>query len=219
MGFQKGNKFKLENSRSAVLVKCYQCGATSHKTPVCRHKATVCSQCRKVGHLKRVCRSTTENKVSQVEVCSMNKNSTDLEKLGTEEHYEQLSNVNIRGHLTQSYRIKVQINRKLHEFGVDSGVALTIVNHIVFENIWPNVRNRPELAPCNVSLAVWGGKRVHVYGQELVVADSAGRSLLGRNWFGDLGISVQGLHVGPYQLYQFYKEMGVLEFVQTTVTW
>ncbi|KAJ8890771.1 hypothetical protein PR048_010280 [Dryococelus australis] len=96
MGFQKGNKFKLQNSRSSVL-------------------------CHKVGHLKQVYRSTTENKVSQVEVCSMNNNSTELEKLGMKKHYEQLYN-------------------------------------------------------------------------ELVVADSAGRSLLGRNWFGDLGRSVQGIH-------------------------
>ncbi|KAJ8898483.1 hypothetical protein PR048_003843 [Dryococelus australis] len=117
-------------------------------------------------------------------------------------------NVNILGHSTQPCRIKVQLNGKLHEFEVDSGAALTIVNCSVFENNWPNVRERPELAPCNASLALWGGKRVHVYGQvsvqvkfkgksclkKLVVADSVGQSLLGRKWFGDLEISVQGIH-------------------------
>ncbi|KAJ8879457.1 hypothetical protein PR048_020065 [Dryococelus australis] len=159
MSFQIENKFKPENSKSAVLVKCYRCGASGHKAPVCRHKATVCSQCDKVGHLKRVCRITTVNKVSHVEICSMNKISIELEKLGmAKEHYKQLHNVNTRGHPTQPYRIK-------HEFEVDAEAALTIVNCIVFENIWPNVRDRHKLAPSNASLAVWHGKRVQVYGQ------------------------------------------------------
>ncbi|KAJ8876371.1 hypothetical protein PR048_020816 [Dryococelus australis] len=128
MSFHKESNLKPENSRSAVLlVKCYRCGAAGHKAPVCRHTATVCSQCHKFRYLERVCRSTTENKVSQAEVCSMNKNITELEKLVTEGRYEKFYNVIIRGQSTQPYRTKVQLNGKLCDFEVHSGAGLTIV--------------------------------------------------------------------------------------------
>ncbi|KAJ8884665.1 hypothetical protein PR048_016523, partial [Dryococelus australis] len=162
----------------------FWCGMVGHKAPECRHRNSICSSCHKVGYIKRVCRSSSS---TQGHYGREIRNSRRVRREHTcvnEDHYGTLFNANLGIDQVQAYKVSMQLNWKSHEFEVDTGAALTIVNHDV----------------------IVGGKHGRVYSevsvednfkgkcsvQKLIVADSAGKSLLFRNWFEDLGISVQG---------------------------
>ncbi|KAJ8891692.1 hypothetical protein PR048_004221 [Dryococelus australis] len=198
----KGNCSKLENdtknakrqvctARNDAAITCFQCGMVGHKAPECRHRKTTCSRYHKVGHIKRVCCSssgTQGTKAEKSEVHYTDSGRVQREHTHVNEgHYSTLFNINLSIDQVQAYKVSLQLNGKSHKFEVDSGAALTTDNHNMFIKLWPNVKSRPVLQPSKIRLALWGK-------QTRAMLLTADKSLLGRNWFEDLGISVQVIH-------------------------
>lgn len=91
-------------------------------------------------------------------------------------------------------------------FEVDSGAACTLVSSDTFRGVWPT--NPPVLQPSDIRLRTWAGQKIEVLGTAtvdvshsretcqlpLLLDQGAGCNLLGRNWFGPLGIHVSGIH-------------------------
>ncbi|KAJ8872372.1 hypothetical protein PR048_025976 [Dryococelus australis] len=171
---KKENKSKA-NALENTDITCFGCGVVGHKAPGCLYINIICSKCHKLGHLKRLCRSANGGKAGDSEVyCTDESLARPGSKVNVEEHYKGLYGVNT-ARQTKPYRVHIQQNGKSHEFEVDSGAALTIVDHKVFERLWPNVNDQSKLTPCVVNFALWGGKRVHEHGHALVTLGYKGK--------------------------------------------
>ncbi|XP_023210631.1 uncharacterized protein K02A2.6-like [Centruroides sculpturatus] len=108
--------------------------------------------------------------------------------------------------LTEAITALVKINGKSSRFQVDSGSPYTIVSEGVFNKIFGN--NSPKLYPFRTILRGYSKKQVRIAGQcqvkvtynnftrelPLIVARGNNISLLGRNWFKELGICVSGVY-------------------------
>lgn len=114
-------KFKTgasENSRNRKVV-CYCCGAVGNKEPSCRYTILSCTNCKKVGHLKKVCQTKTKNvnNVAQNSVDDLNLNLS---------NFFRLESVNVN--VVKPLCIKLDVNNKLIEFQVNTGLAETVLS-------------------------------------------------------------------------------------------
>ncbi len=98
------------------------------------------------------------------------------------------------------------LNKQAHTMEVDSGAACSLISEHTYHSLWPS--QTPEMHADSGVLKQWSQATLDVKGKifvevtykatrntlPLFVIRGQGPSLLGRNWFDALGISVEGVH-------------------------
>jgi hypothetical protein len=95
---------------------CYCYGTKGHTKSSCKYKSYSCSNCSKIGHLKRVCKAKVK-KVNNLEQCDIDLNLDNL---------YNLESVNVN--YVQPYIMKLCIQNKIVEFQIDTGSSMTVMN-------------------------------------------------------------------------------------------
>ncbi|KFD49780.1 hypothetical protein M513_09375 [Trichuris suis] len=194
---------------------CHRCGG-QHDARTCRFKNERCRYCQKFGHIERACRKKSQERgVGDQGTRRRGRKTPDRVQLHavTEQDESFVSNQGqetyflntVTSDMKNPIVANVLINGKPLAMEVDSGSACSLINERVFRQL--NLTSARQTYPAKV-LRTWSKEQLDVRSQvevevqyngckcrlPLVVVNGAGGSLLGRDWFEPLGISVLGIH-------------------------
>ncbi|OWR54061.1 putative RAB GDP/GTP exchange factor, partial [Danaus plexippus plexippus] len=180
------NAMQLRRSYNTTRL-CYRCG--DRHGGECRFINAVCHYCKKRGHIEKICTSKKKN--------------TNKVNYADNENNIQLNGIyNLKSSFTRipAYSITLLLNGVPVRMEVDSGAAYSIVN----QQTWEKLNDSSVLSVLPNKLCTWNNSPVQVLGQTLVqvkyknikcalnivVARGVGPNLIGRNWFRQLGITL-----------------------------
>ena len=123
---------------------CYRCGGKNHKAFNCRFKDAVCHNCKKQGHLVKVCRSKPDDKRTHR-----------LEEDVKETQFVGMYNV--EGSDSKPYIVSLSLNDAPLKMEVDTGATRTIMSEKTYRILWKG-KKRPELSPTKVRLRTCSGQ-------------------------------------------------------------
>lgn len=163
---------------------CFRCGKKHGNS--CRFRWSKCNFCGKIGHIEAACMSK-----------STNSNCNGL--------YEEDVNY-VREHNIAAFKAKIRLNGHEIDMEVDSGCAFTLICEKTARLIWKG--KLPEFDTVDVALKTWTNNKLNLLGKTKVqvqykglrknlsiyIAEGNGPSLIGRNWFTDLNIQMQGVY-------------------------
>ncbi|XP_037502705.1 uncharacterized protein K02A2.6-like [Rhipicephalus sanguineus] len=175
---KKGMK-KTQKSHFAKKERCERCGR-GHSSSVCWYKKSVCRNCSKVGHLRKMC-TTAQTKRTNALECS-----------DEDSEHEVYHFINVT---RSSYDVNIQVEGKPLNMQIDTGAAVTVVPEYVYDSHFAHVTCQPT----KVTLRTYTGEQMTLKGQcevavvykgqsmilpVVVVKDNGRRlpALLGRNW-------------------------------------
>ncbi|XP_064466262.1 uncharacterized protein K02A2.6-like [Ornithodoros turicata] len=191
------HKIKLSAESRASKDCCYRCGG-EHDGSSCRFKTYKCNLCGKVGHLARACRSRKGGKSASRARPAHGKA---LRISNAEEFTVGIINRTQASEVTEPIIMSVNINGKPLSMEIDSGAGHSMISEATLRRLWPVP---PKLVRKNVVLKTWSKETLPVLGAfpvevrhgndvhhlEVLIAKGDGPSLIGRNWFKALNISV-----------------------------
>ncbi|UYV63564.1 hypothetical protein LAZ67_2004683 [Cordylochernes scorpioides] len=175
-------KEKKENDRTWKYL-CKHCGKRNHHQERCFFKNAKCYACVKLGHVEAICYRKKWEKV----------HSIDLERVNigfiSERNYDN------------SMLLKLRIDQRNLNMKIDSGTGRSIISERTFNALWKNKK----LFKKKIALKQWDQGGLKVKGSFLVnvefgnkkaklpllVVTGVGPSLVGRNWFDQLGVKVE----------------------------
>ncbi|XP_072044300.1 uncharacterized protein [Amphiura filiformis] len=142
---------------------CYRCGEP-HNANVCKYKTYKCNYCKKVGHLAKVCRKKQTSGTNYVDEQSMEEvednNGTEMHE--TCNYLHTLGIHNLPGsNSSDPIMVTVDIDGKAIPMEVDTGAAMSIIPHDVFNAKFSHVK----LSKCESNFSTYGGGRLPVVGQ------------------------------------------------------
>jgi hypothetical protein len=189
--------------------ECWRCGKMHGK--FCKFRFSRCYECKRVGHIAEMC-SNTRDKGKPKELSKFN-------GLYEEEFCNYVSSK------VPPFYVDVYMNDRLVNLEVDSGAAYTMIKESTALSIWNGCL--PRLSESKVALTTWTSSRVALLGEaevnvqfknikkklNVLIAKGDGPNLLGRDWFLELNISVNGIFnmkldtVGIGEILEQYKEV------------
>ncbi|XP_059471860.1 uncharacterized protein K02A2.6-like isoform X7 [Neocloeon triangulifer] len=209
--WKKGQGQQGSDQKQHGQVTCFACGKDGHKFFKCkvRDKLT-CKKCKKKGHVEQVCRSSTQKAAHHLE--DQEEGEDEASGSDGQEQLQAVTNYLLRVESTskppvsadQKLMLEILLNGKPLMLEVDTGATFSLIGLSTYDKYFPD---RKALLPSNVRMKAWGqqgeiraagkvqvkvtpkgGKPVNL---ELLVMEQSGPSLLGRNWFKQLGIAVE----------------------------
>ena len=187
--------------KAKKVIECYRCGG-NHYASSCRFKGAICSQCGKRGHLAKVCRGVTHKREDAVEK---------THRINDEENEEEvLQTLNVLGlPKVQPFIVPMEINGARIDMELDTGAAMTVISKRMFEDLWGSCeKGMPTLHPTATRLSTYTGEPLSIAGVAevvvsyksqtaslpLLVVNSKGPNLLGRNWLQVIKIDWGEIH-------------------------
>ncbi|KAK8788324.1 hypothetical protein V5799_021900, partial [Amblyomma americanum] len=212
-----------KTSVAAKLVKkaqrCWRCD-DQHNPQECRFQSAPCNFCHKRGHIERAC--IKKRKLVKIKSPSQPNHSVDASENtppsdvhGTTTAAAAPSVLYDLNTMKLGTRPKIfteiSVHDQLIKFEVDSGAACTLISEDTFRTSWPS--DAPTLQQDDTHLRTWSGQNLPLLGSAnvrvnyngkthtlpLLVVKGSGSSLLGRNWFASLGVTICGIHQTPSQ--------------------
>ena len=180
-------------------VTCYRCGGP-HLATVCKHLTTVCNNCKKRGHLARVCKSSrakqwrpAEQKQSETNKFVGTETGTANEQVDRDDAYEVLKT--LRNSEQEPIIMDLHLNDVHVQMELDTGASVSVLNQATYERISKNGA-LPPLQPPQVKLKSYTGEAIPVLGTTTLkarykakkcdvvvhVVSGDGPNLWGRNW-------------------------------------
>jgi hypothetical protein len=160
---------------------------------VCAHIKAQCSLCKKVGHLRRVCRTKASTSTDKEDNHNSNHNSKKKENINTVEEI-----CNIKDNDNSKIYIALNCEEDHLRFEIDSGSPVTIIGYNVYKEKFPNVflseTSKRLISYCGTELKMYGVIHVNVNMSDKVinspiyVVDTGKNPLLGREWMKALSI-------------------------------
>jgi transposase InsO family protein len=138
---QQQNKLFEKNE----LKPCDTCGSTKHFRSTCKYRNFICNFCKKTGHLQRVCRKKTEEKIITT------KHITTIYKLNCSNEKKQSR---------YSSTIPLQVNDRQITFELDTGTFNTIINM----DDWYKIGS-PPIHSSKLKLKCYSGNTLKVKGK------------------------------------------------------
>uniref|UniRef100_A0A1I8GXV1 Ig-like domain-containing protein n=1 Tax=Macrostomum lignano TaxID=282301 RepID=A0A1I8GXV1_9PLAT len=173
---------------AAASGACASCGG-AHSRQQCKLREAKCHNCGKVGHIRKVCRSSK------------------LHKLDPEpsEQQEPLFSIRQSGS-SKGLAVELLLQGKPCRFEVDTGSALTVIPKSLQEDVLPGLR----LSPTSTVLRTYTGESFRPIGQAevavqhngqdrrltLLVVEQGDVALLGRDWLTQLRLDWPTILVG-----------------------
>ena len=176
---------KTQKFSSAKKITCYCCGG-NHLAPSCRFKDSVCHGCNKKGHLVRCCKNAQRRS---------SKSSMNIHEL----EEDLISQVYmLPSSKTKPLKTVVNINNKEVEMEIDTGASVSVMTHTEYKRLW-SPKSRPPLHVAGIKLKMYTGCTIKIYGTcevvvnhqgdeeklPLIIVESEGPNLLGRDWLMD----------------------------------
>ena len=167
---------------------CYRCLSKRHSSGECPFKKAECYRCHKLGHTQSACRSRRLD--FNLLMTDGPQQPTEVTSGSADDHY-QLNNVSDR---SAAVVVAMDINKVSVPMQVDTGSSRSIISKKLYNKLWvanpPKLKaaERPMLTYTQDEVPVVGVAEVNVTynGQTatlpLVVADTEGPPLLGREW-------------------------------------
>ncbi|XP_043198388.1 uncharacterized protein LOC122368489 isoform X1 [Amphibalanus amphitrite] len=189
-------------SNRYVRSECFRCGGTNHSPQTCRFKTYKCHSCGEQGHLSRKCRKNDQDHVRASQAKSTHCVLTD-ESVRVSEPSQAAEEDNVCSVYTVGEARSPPITVDIIVFGVpvtfevDTGSASTLMNARTFEVVKTTGGDDSlELRRSSARLRTYTGEPIPVegefsavihYGEQhlelpVVVVDTAGPNLLGRDW-------------------------------------
>ncbi|KAL2086779.1 hypothetical protein ACEWY4_017838 [Coilia grayii] len=197
---------------------CFRCGGT-HSSAVCKFTSAICHYCKKRGHIARACMSKSRANASSSATNTVMVQPQQDENVHDDADgaYTIYSVVGQHDKKTPFYATVI-IDKKQLKMEVDSGAACSLISEDTFHSLWPT--HAPQLLSEDRVLRQWTSTPLSTLGKivvnveyhgathslPLLVIQGHGTSLLGRDWFGALGIDVSGV----YQVRQ-HMPLSILE--------
>lgn len=197
-----GRPPKKSPFQQADWKRCKDCHV-KHSPNNCPYKTYTCHKCKKVGHLKSVCKAQLPNKALHIR--------EEIEQAGsvfscsTSTSPPSEISCNVYEHRGKQIWLNVQIQEKEISFLWDTGSTCTMISAEVYEQL-----GSPPCNPFSTTLLSYGGKRLKVKGQcivdvhlgnltrknlSLVVVNENGSNLLGLDWSDSFGLTENGVSV------------------------
>lgn len=207
---QQQTQAKQKSADSRERKKCYRC-EKDHSPDSCVHVNSICGYCHKKGHLDIACfmkkkHQNQKRKVHQTteEITSDNEPVSESVLYQSCDYDFSLNNVTSDS-ITGKYLVDVLLNKKKVIMEVDSGASYSVISkstfHTIFSEKLPKINHSsvilrdyqnaviPTLGECLVE--VQRGLRSATL--PLIVTEGNRASLLGRNWFERLGLTIAGV--------------------------
>lgn len=183
---QPSGNFRGGSDNSAeTRVRCKHCGYKNHASEQCKFRHSTCHSCNKTGHLATVCKQRKVNQVS-----TQDDDADDSEKIyGIQQAVGSDSNM----------RIKVKVDNIFQEFLLDSGASISAIPAHIFNSKFC----KHSLSHSDIKINAYSGHEIKIVGQfepqikfnekshklKLLVLNSTGPSILGRDFMHTFGIS------------------------------
>lgn len=195
---QQRGEPKSDNSMA-----CYRCGGKDHVAPDCRFKNAECRNCKKKGHLARVCRSRAPNSAATgtnlVRADRLVNHASGSSELVEASISVQAIDDDLTAETTQSQvlqiqpsvTVRVRVNGVPATFEVDTGASVSLMSLTT----WKQSQSQP-LQNTPLKLSTYTGASIAVAGMAVVdvehanhksklplyIVEGDGPTLLGRNW-------------------------------------
>ena len=116
-------------------LQCYCCGKANHKAPECRYKDSVCSKCKKRGHLAKVC-CNTKSTLSQSR-SEPSQTNTVIPEAQAPEEYQLFSILEegTRNH-AKPLTVLVNINDQSVKMEIDTESAVSIMSESLYSSVF-----------------------------------------------------------------------------------
>ncbi|XP_037505003.1 uncharacterized protein K02A2.6-like [Rhipicephalus sanguineus] len=185
---------KQERSKESRTGRCSRCSG-DHDATNCGFRSAVCHFCKRKGHIVRACRQKEE---ARSKATSGNKRPGNLGHSGVYGLYHIASGL-------PAFMANVIVNGHQVSMEVDSGSVCSIVNLRTLSKLGIS---KKALRPSSKGVRTYTQQPVCVVGEvevpvkynsregklPLLVTKGSGISILGRDWFRPLGITLEGLH-------------------------
>lgn len=176
------NNSTNNNKPNSPLKTCDGCGSTSHTRINCTYKEIVCNNCKRKGHLARVCRQKKD--LAQVK------------------HISTIYRVDSTNKVAGAVTMLLQVNNCSTEMELDTGALHTIID----KTTWKKV-GCPRIQSSKLQLRCYGGTMLNIMGEclvnvnyenrsmqlPIVVVNGSRPSLLGLNWIQRLKIDLNSI--------------------------
>ena len=128
----KGSSELMINEVTVKTKRCYHCGSDRHKGKDCRHKETECNNCKKKGHLARVCRASTAYKPPNASQSgkgrdSQKKDTNWVSETEDYEHYPDNAILTVGTKKNKPITVQLELNGQQVLMQVDTGAAVTLI--------------------------------------------------------------------------------------------
>ena len=154
---KEANEITVQTSNSVSIVKtpskrstpktlppgpCPSCGAKDHWRSACLHRNTVCSCCKRMGHLARVCRDRHKQHSGKTKHFYLPKNQTNVINAAEEpERCTAVLTVNSSSPSKPVF-VPVKLNEKTVKLQLDTGASITLISEATWKRI-----GSPQLDP------------------------------------------------------------------------
>ena len=121
---------------------CYRCGSERHKGKDCRHRDTECNNCKKKGHLARMCRSRTAQNTPSQSGKGKNFCKRETHWVATTEDYEHFPDnaiLTVGSHgRNRPITVQLELNGQQVLMQVDTGAAVSIISEATQQKLFPD---------------------------------------------------------------------------------
>ncbi|XP_031338139.1 uncharacterized protein K02A2.6-like [Photinus pyralis] len=184
-------------SKQEDRTPCEHCGRRNHSSVQCFHRNSVCSKCKKRGHLRYVC-PRNKNKTGPITERS---HFVDVESSEYESDDQTFFNLIFNSkNSDKPITLNVKIDNVNLKMEVDTGSAISVINSVVLKELFPNKK----VQNTQLKLKAYTGDFIIPNGYikvnasyngiskmlKLYVVDNGGPPLLGRSWCRELEIPI-----------------------------
>ena len=198
---------KPATSKTRTYDRCFRCGKTTHSPDTCRFRTNSCFNCRKTGHIARMCRSKKRTGGGDINVVDdMDDDTFRTDAHRREEEFEQSSYrlYNVKAAGNPPMRVALKIDGVETDMEVDTGASLSIISSRQFDISWPG----RHLDPSSTKLRTYTGELLDIRGEvdvdvgyqgmtyklRLIVVNTDGPNLLGRDWLRTIKLNWTQIH-------------------------
>ena len=201
-------------NRTEIKLECFRCGKNNHVPDSCFYRKAKCHGCQKYGHILKKCPTRVDNKRNPKPFSGKTKGKGDKKKKRpsginqvemdqTKEEVDKtvwpMFTISNSSEPCKELTVLVSVDGKPLKMEVDTGASLTVIPN----NVWKEVLASKPLRDTKVKLKSYSGHEIPVKGEvdvrvvygnqeahlPMIVTESEGPVLLGRNWLAVLRLN------------------------------
>ena len=201
----KSHKEQTDKPTKFKKMDCNRCGAPNwSRQHECPARGKKCARCEKIGHYAKCCRTNKKiNRIQEHETSSAEEDDwspNTIHHINQKIHSTRQVNKDGPGFFTRN----ALVNKRPINFIIDSGSPVTLIPKSLFNETTPLKPLKTEYRDVNDNIIRFEGKTtamVEINGQqnnlEILITTKKTNPLLGLDWMGKLGITLDTGKTGP----------------------